>query len=138
MHILFKIGWVLIILEILYACYWTGTMFYVVSPGTSTDTQRSFHAFLLVHTIVIPLTIYLIIRHRFKKPELFLLFPFTLEVFYDLYGLLTVIRYLDQSKITTYNIELAGMIWAFSVSVLVWVWYVLVLLTNTRDYKLKR
>ncbi len=135
MLLLFKFGWVLIVLELIYAAYWMSTMFYVLDYGNATETQRTFHAFLIVHTVVIPLAIYLTIEARYKDPVLFILFPFTLEVFYDLYGLLSAVRYLDQSLIVTYNIELAGIIWAFCLSCLVFLWYVMVLLTGAKEKK---
>ena len=138
MLLLFKFGWALIILEFIYAAYWMSTMFYVLGNGNATEAQRTFHAFLIVHTVVIPLAIYLTIEARHKDPVLFILFPFTLEVFYDLYGLLTTVRYLDQSLIVTYNIELAGIIWAFCLSCLVFLWYVMVLLTGAKEPKEKK
>ena len=135
MLLIFKFGWVLIVLELLYALYWTSTMFYILGEGNASAEQRTFDAFLIVHTVVIPLTIYLTIRSRFMPPELFILFPFTLELFYDLYGLLITIRYLDKSFQVTYNLQFAGMIWAFCMSILVFLWYLTVLLTGARERK---
>jgi hypothetical protein len=135
MHHIFKFGWFLIILEFSYALYWIGTMFYVLGPGNASEALRTFHAFLIVHTVVIPLTIYLAIRARHHDPEKFLLFPFGLELFYDLYGLLSAVRYLDQSYPTTYNIEFAGIIWAFSMSCLVLLWYCILVMTGIKDVR---
>lgn len=133
MHPIFKFGIFLIFLEFCYALYWIVTMFYVLIPGNANDSLISFHAFLLSHTLVITLTIYWVIEGRYQKPKIIFLFPFGLELFYDLYGLLSAIRYLDRSFVVAFNIQYAGTIWSFSLSCLVLLWFLVLVMTGIKE-----
>jgi len=128
---IFQFGVLLLALEACYMFYWFGVMWYILYNGT--EVYRTFHAFLSLHMVTNPIALFYIIEARKKSPYWFLIWPFVAVLFFDTATLAYMISLLDRSLVPGFGLEVAATIWTFGLSVLIFIWYFVVLIQNARE-----
>jgi hypothetical protein len=131
----YKWGVVWLFLEALYILYWFIAMFIIVF-GSSSEAQRTFHAFLAVHIVTLPAVLLYIMETRNKKRYYFVIWVLLAGFFLDLYGIIDANVHFSQSipigTDTSYRLVLAAAIIAPCISFLIIVWYITVLCMNSK------
>jgi hypothetical protein len=133
----FLVGVFLLFLEFCFALYWLSTGIYILIEGNSDAEIRLFHAFLIIHLVTIPIAVFYAIEQRFHPPKFFLLVPFLIEIFYDVYKLVIIIVHVHVLPIfkTAYNLDYAGIIWTLTMTCLITIWYAYILYYNITEKK---
>jgi len=120
-----KFATFLIILEICFIIYWfvSQTIIVFTYDAASSEKYRIAGLFIGIHSLVNPAAI-LFVLNSLDKPHLSLLWIFVMTLFYDMIELFDVSQRLDQTIIPlAWNLQCAGVIWTFTMSLITAIWY---------------
>ncbi len=115
----------LIFLEICFLIYWfvCQTIIVFQYDDASSEKYRAAGLFIGIHSLISPAAILFVINSA-DKPHMSLLWIFLITLLYDMIGLFDVSHHLDHAIIPiAFNLQCAGVIWAFILSLIEAVWY---------------
>ena len=127
----------LIFLEICFVIYWfiAQTVIIFTYDTISSEKYRAAGLFIGIHSLISPAAILYVINSP-DKPHLTLLWIFIITLLYDMIELFDVSNRLDATIIPlAWNLQCAGVIWAFTMSVLAAVWYLTLSCSGNKSEK---
>ncbi len=116
----------LIFLEICFIIYWfiSQTVIVFSYDSVSSEKYRIAGLFIGIHSLISPAAILFVINSA-DKPHMSLLWIFFMTLLYDMIELFDVSNRLDTSIIPlAWNLQCAGVIWTFTMSLIEAVWYI--------------
>ena len=127
----------LIFLEICFIIYWFVAQTVIIFSYDSiiSEKYRVAGLFIGIHSLISPAAILFVINSA-DKPHLSLLWIFVMTLLYDMIELFDVSSRLDTTIIPlAWNLQCAGVIWTFTMSLLAAVWYLTLSCSGNKSEK---